>query len=199
MSRWSVVLSTLLLAALAACDGAELGPTASPSSAFPSGPTAAADGPGGSPSGAAGTGASGPTGPAGPGGATGSLTRGAIDLLLSGDVRLETRLERLLTGVVAPSPAGFAVVWTGAGADATTVGLGGGSFLGTEPTSPTLVLSITAQTGQGLFTWTSSAGECEVTLGAVERARFEGSFDCRSLTASTGEVVDASGSFEATG
>lgn len=199
MGRWFVALSTALVFASAACSADETAPSPSPSSAFPSGPSAtgSATGPGDAPTGT--TGHPGPGGASGPGGAQGSLTEGTMELQLSGDVRLETTLRHLLTGVVAPSPAGFAVVWTGAGTDATTVGLGGGSFAGTEPTSPTLVLSITAQTGEGLFTWTSNAGECDVTLGSAERDRFAGSFACRDLAAVTGEVVAASGAFEATG
>src|SRR3990170_4229453 len=98
----------------------------------------------------------------------------------------------------AAPPGGFAVVWSGADTDATTVGIGGGSFLGTQATASTLVLTITAQTADGLSTWVSSAGECEVTLEDAGPDRFAGSFACGGLNSSAGEGVEVSGSFEAT-
>src|SRR4030066_71202 len=64
----------------------------------------------------------------------------AVLARLAGGVGLETSLPRLISGVAAAAPGGFAVVWSGAGMDATTVGIGGGSFRGTQATAPTLVL-----------------------------------------------------------
>lgn len=177
----------------ASCGGDDPAPPASPTSAFPSG-TGSAGGPTGST-------ASGPTGTLpspGPGG-SGDLARGSIDLRIAGDVELRTRLTRLVTGFASPPPGGFAVVWTGEGLDATTVGIGGASFVGTQTSSPTLVLTITAQTADGLFTWVSSAGECEVRLEAAAADRFEGTFMCPGLAATSGTVVDVSASFRATG
>ena len=98
-----------------------------------------------------------------------------------------------------PAPGAFAIVWAAPGADATTVGVGGGSFVGTQASSPTLVLTITAQTTDGLFTWISSAGECEVRLTTADPDRFQGTFACRDLGSSSGQIVDVSASFEATG
>ena len=177
----------------AACGGEDPAPPASPSSALPSG-TGAASGPTGAT-------ASGPTGalPSPNPGGSGDLVQGTLGLRIAGDVELETSLPRLITGVVTPAPGAFAVVWAGAGADATTVGIGGGSSVGTQASSPTLVLTITAQTADGLFTWISTAGECEVGLEAVDADRFQGTFTCHDLTSSSGETVDVAASFRATG
>jgi len=184
----------ILATIVASCDGGDPAPPASPTSAFPS-VTPSAGGP-------TGVTASGPTGslpsPA-PDDVAGTLTEGTLDLRIAGDVELETSLPRLISGVASAPAGGFAVVWSGAGMDATTVGIGGGSFRGTQTTAPTLVLTITAQTPEGLSTWVSSAGECVVTLEDAGPDRFAGSFTCGGLASSVGEVVEASGSFEATG
>jgi hypothetical protein len=177
----------------AACDGSDPVAPTSPTSAFrattsPSRPT----------------GATGPTATGGlpvpdPGDvAAGTLSEGTLRLQIAGAVELTAGLARLLSGVASPPPGGFAVVWS-ADADATTVGIGGGSFVGTRPTSPTLVLSVTAQTSEGLSTWISSDGGCDVTLEEASRARFAGSFACEDIASTAGEVADVSGVFEATG
>jgi len=172
----------------AACGDAEPAAPASPSSAFPSGSSASG------PTGATGSGLTGA-----PGLPSGDVTGGKLDLRISGDVDLEASLPRLISGIVTPAPGALAVVWTGAETDATTVGVGGSSFVGTQPSSSTLVVTITAQTAEGIFTWVSTAGECQVELEAADADRVAGSFACRDLVASTGEVVDASATFSATG
>ncbi|MGZ8612690.1 MAG: hypothetical protein ACXWX0_10545 [Actinomycetota bacterium] len=197
----AAVLACLAMLVVA-CNDDEPVPPASPTSAFPSG-TGTASGPTGtSASGSTGTTASGSTGALpspDPGGGSGHLTRGTVGLQIAGDVELETSLPRLITGVVTTAPGAFAVVWAGAGADATTVGIGGGSFVGTQTSSPTLVLAITAQTADGLFTWVSTAGECEVRLEEADTDRVQGTFACHGLSTGSGEVVDVSASFQATG
>lgn len=185
------LLALAIVAALgAACDDSQPAAPASPTSAFR--PTSS------------------PTGPSGPavtGGlpvpdpgdvAAGTLTEGTLRLEVAGAVELAAGLTRLLSGVASPPPGGFAVVWS-TEADATTVGIGGGSFVGTRETSPTLVLSVTAQTSEGLSTWVSAGGECAVTLEDASRTRFAGSFACEDLASTAGEVADVSGAFEATG
>ncbi|HET9725168.1 MAG TPA: hypothetical protein VFR44_15190 [Actinomycetota bacterium] len=187
------LLALAIVAALgAACSGSEPAAPASPTSAFR--PTTSPP---------AGTGVTGPTVtgglPVDPGDiAAGTLSEGTLRLRITGATELTTELTRLLSGVASPPPGGFAVVWS-ADPDATTVGIGGGSFVGTRPTSATLVLSVTAQTSEGLSTWVSSAGECQVTLVAAGRARFAGSFSCADVTSNAGEVADVAGGFEATG
>jgi hypothetical protein len=134
-----------------------------------------------------------------PPGGDGTLTSGSVSFRLSGDVAVETTLSNLVSGFASAPPGGFALVWTSGGADASVVGIGGGSFTGTRPTAPTLTLSIAAQSDAGVLAFISSAGECSITLDVAEPSRFEGSFRCTALRSATGEVIDASGSFEATG
>ncbi|HEX5950286.1 MAG TPA: hypothetical protein VFZ96_04745 [Actinomycetota bacterium] len=185
------LLALAIVAALgAACDGSDPSVPASPTSGFR--PT---------------TSPTDETGPSVTGGlpvpdpgdvGSGSLTEGTLRLQVAGGVEATAGLTRLLSGVAAPPPGGFAVVWS-ADVDATTVGIGGGSFVGTRPTSPTLVLSVTAQTAEGLSTWVSAGGECDVTLEEASRTRFAGSFACEDLASTAGEVADVSGVFEAAG
>jgi hypothetical protein len=172
----------------ASCATTEPVPPASPSSAFPLGSPASG------PTSVTGSHVTGAVGPA-----SGDLTGGKLELRISGDVDLEASLPRLISGIVTPAPGALAVVWTGAGTDATTVGVGGSSFVGSRSSSATLVVTITARAPQGTFTWVSSAGECEVELGAAGTDRVAGSFTCRDLAASAGEIVDASATFSATG
>ncbi len=200
----AAALGLALVAALGtACDDEPAPPPASPTSALPSA-TSAPTGPTGrtGPSGASGpTGvASGPTGALpSPGSGDGTLSTGRVDLQISGDVRLDATLTNLLSGVVSPPPGGFAVVWTAGGMDATTVGIGGGATVGTHPTSPSLVLSLVAPSAGGLHSWTSTEGECEVTIATAAAARLTGSFTCRDLASTDGAVVDVSATFQATG
>jgi len=185
------------------CDD-EPAPPPFPSSAFPS-PTGTVTGATGGVSGVTGaTGATGTaSGPTGalpsPGSGSGTLTEGRVSLQIAGDVALRATLTNLISGVVSPPPGGFALVWTAGGTDPTTVGIGGATTIGTQPTSSTLVLTIAAQSAAGLHSWTSTAGECDVTTRAATTARFAGSFTCRDLVSTDGRTVDLSGTFQATG
>jgi hypothetical protein len=182
MPRSKIATGTLLATLVLfvdACGGGSASPPASASSAFPdASPTTTSS-------------ASGSPGEEPP--------SDLVHLEMDGDVELEAELTTLISAITEPPPGGFALVWTGEGEDATTVGLGGSSFLGVEPTSATLVLTIATPTAAGVSTWVSSAGECVVTMAAAEPTRFEGSFSCRDLRSDAGEVVDVSGWFEATG
>jgi hypothetical protein len=186
----------------AACSGEEgTGTLPTPSSAFPSesaGPTGI--GSSGATGGSSGqsTGASGlPT--TSPALATGNLTDGELRYELTGAVQLSKTLPVLVTAVYAPPPGGFAIVWTAGGTDASTVGLGGMSFVGTRPTAPTLSLSITAQSADGLWTFLSLDGECDVTIDVAESGALAGGFRCTELVSDDGLAVGVSASFEAVG
>jgi hypothetical protein len=130
---------------------------------------------------------------------TGSLTSGHLTLQLSGDVEVEKTLDNLVSTFYAPPPGGLTIVWTGGDDDATTVGVGGSTFTGTRPSSPELSVSVVAQTPGSFVRFVSTAGECSVTLDVANADRISGSFDCDELVATSGEVVEASASFVATG
>jgi hypothetical protein len=149
-----------------------------------------------------------PTGPAeqtgslptsSPAGGTGNLTSGRLTFQLSGDVEVEKTLATLVNSVYAPPPGGLAIVWTAGGADASTVGLGGSTFTGTRETSPSLSVSVTAQTSRGIARFVSTEGECAITIVVASADEIAGAFECDELVGSSGEVVDASASFVATG
>lgn len=146
--------------------------------------------------------ATGPTGSlptTSPGSATGNLTSGEVTFQLSGDVEVEKTLRSLTNAAYAPPPGGLAIVWTAGGTDASTIGLGGGTFTGTQPTSPRLSVSVTAQTSDGIARFLSVDGECEVTIDVAVQDEISGSFSCTGLVGSAGEVVTVSASFRATG
>jgi len=184
----SAILVALLTLFVTACGGGEAAPPASPSPVLPSGSTT------GSPS------ASGTDGlPTLPPGTGDELIEGSLHLEMSGAVRVEEELTGLITGVAAAPPGAFALVWSDGGSRATTFGIGGASFVGTRPTTSTLVLTIAVQTDSGFATWISSAGECQITIDTAEATAVVGRFRCEDLASSDGEVVDVSGEFRATG
>jgi hypothetical protein len=183
----------LPLAFLGACSKDEPTPVVEPTSAFqPTGATAATG-----PSGATGTTGNLPTATAGA--ATGKVSSGQAAFTLTGDIRTSKTLGDLVSTVYAPPPGGMALVWTAGGNDATTVGLGGISFTGTQPTSPSLSLTITVQDEGAITAFISSAGECTVTIGLASGDQISGAFNCTGLSAGSNVVVDATGSFNAQG
>jgi hypothetical protein len=130
---------------------------------------------------------------------TGKVSSGQAAFTLTGDIRTSKTLANLVSTVYAPPPGGMALVWTAGGNDATTVGLGGISFTGTEPTSPSLSLTITVQDKGAITAFISSAGECTVTIGLASGSQISGAFNCTGLSAGSNVVVDATGSFNAQG
>ena len=183
----------LPLAFLGACSKDEPTPVVEPTSAFqPTGSTGATG-----PSGATGTTGNLPTATAGA--ATGKVSSGQAAFTLTGDIRTSKTLGNLVSTVYAPPPGGMALVWTAGGTDATTVGLGGISFTGTQPTSPSLSLTITVQDEGAITAFISSAGECTVTIGLASGNQISGAFNCTDLSAGADATVDATGSFDAQG
>jgi hypothetical protein len=130
---------------------------------------------------------------------SGDLTSGRLTFQLSGDVEVEKTLETLVSTFYAPPPGGLTIVWTAGGGDATTVGVGGSTFTGTRASSPTLSVSVIAQTSGKIVRFVSTDGECDITIDVADADRVSGGFECDDLVASSGEVVDASASFAATG
>jgi hypothetical protein len=191
---------TVPLLLLPACSDDEPPPVVEPTSAFqPTGSTGST----------AATGSTGTTGETGgtiddlptttPGSATGNISSGEAAFALTGGIRTSKTLRNLVSTVYAPPPGGMALVWTAGGADATTVGLGGVSFTGTQPTSPTLSLTITVQSKNTITTFISAAGECRVTIGLATADQISGAFSCTDLSGGSNEVVDVTGSFNAQG
>ena len=183
----------LPLAFLGACSEDEPMPVVEPTSAFqPTGSTGAT-GPGGT------TGTTGNLPTTTAGAATGKVSNGQAAFTLTGDIRTSKTLGNLVSTVYAPPPGGMALVWTSGGNDATTVGLGGISFTGTQSTSPSLSLTITVQDKGAITAFISSAGECTVTIGLASGSQISGAFNCTDLSAGPGATVDATGSFNAQG
>lgn len=189
MKTVRILLVAGAIATLAACSSGD--GSNSPSPLLPSPATG--------PTGATATGPTASLPTTSPGSATGNLTSGEVTFQLSGDVEAEKTLRSLTSAVYSPPPGGLAIVWTAGGTDASTIGLGGSTFTGTQPTSPTLSVSVTAQTSEGIAQFLSIDGECEVTIDVAVQDEISGSFTCAGLVGSAGEVVSASASFRATG
>jgi hypothetical protein len=186
----------LPLALLSACSKDEPAPVVEPTSAFqPTGSTGATAATG--PTAATGTTGNLPTTTAGA--ATGKVSSGQAAFTLTGDIRTSKALGNLVSTVYAPPPGGMALVWTAGGNDPTTVGLGGISFTGTQPTSPSLSLTITVQDKGAITAFISSAGECTVTIGLASASQISGAFNCTNLSSGPDATVDATGSFNAQG
>jgi hypothetical protein len=133
------------------------------------------------------------------GAATGNISSGQAAFAVAGGIRTSKTLTNLVSTVYALPPGGMALVWTAGGTDATTVGLGGVSFTGTQPTSPTLSLSITLQSRNAITTFISAAGECTITIGLATADQISGAFTCMDLSGGPNVVVDVTGSFNAQG
>ena len=203
-----VVLATASLAV--ACSQDDEAP---PSSALVSGTTGTATGSVDT-TGATGrtgdAGASGSTGEAGasgstgglpttsPGSATGHVNGGTVSFKITGDIKVRRTLDQMVSTVYEQPPGGSLVlVWTAGESNVTTVGIGGASFTGTMPTSPTLTLTLVVQTSAGIAAFQSHAGECEITIDVATKTQIAGTLRCTEFAGATGQVVNVSGSFQA--
>lgn len=185
-----VASSTLL----AACSEDEASPSVSPSSAFPvTGATGPASGP------TAATGLTGVFPTSSPADGTGNLSQGEATFILTGDVQANKVLPTLISSIYTTPPGGMSIVWTAGGTDASVLGIGGLSFVGSKPTAPTLILTFTTQTDAAISTFVSMAGECTITIGVATPDQLAGAFTCADLSGSDGRVVDVTGSFAAHG
>jgi hypothetical protein len=202
LGRLLARITTLVFAAaLASCSNDGPTPVVGPTSAFrPTGSTGTK-----APTGPTSTGSSGPTGatagiPTGSsaGGDPGGVVKGQAAFTVTGDLRTSAALPNLVSAAYAPPPGVLAIVWAAGGADPSNVGLGGVSFTGTKPTSPTLTLTLTVQAKGTIATFVSSAGECSVTIGQASADRLSGAFTCSNLSHGS-TVVGLTGSFNAQG
>jgi hypothetical protein len=178
---------------LAACSDDEPSPSVSPSSAFPATGVTGATGETG------GSGATGILPTTSPARGTGTLSEGEVTFSVTGDAQADRVLSTLISAVYTPPPGGIVLVWTAGGTDASTLGIGGSSFVGSRATAPSLSLTLTVQTEGTISTFTSSAGECTITIDVADEERIGGSFACIDLSGGDGETVDAIGSFSAHG
>lgn len=188
-----VIAALLAPVALASCSEDDPPSTVEPSSAFgETGETGATGGQNGS------TGEP-PSVPPLPTGSTGVVSEGAAALSVSGDIVASKAVGNLVSSVYAPPPGGMALVWTAGGTDATTIGLGGLSFTGSQRTSPTLSLTLSVQTDEDIASFQSMDGECSITIGAAGANQISGTFTCTDLEGDGGQLIDATGSFNAQG
>jgi hypothetical protein len=137
-----------------------------------------------------------PTGSPGP---ASPLTAGGATVVLSGDLTETVALTSLRTPAVwAPPPAPMDVAWeTDAGA---VLRLQGEAFVSLARTSQERVLSFRVGGPGDPLEFSSSAGECSVTITPALPDDIAGVFSCFQLTDAEGTVtVDARGTFAATG
>jgi hypothetical protein len=139
--------------------------------------------------------ASGP--PTGSPGRAVSVTSGRADVTVVGDVR-DARVYAQLTtpAVYAPEAGGITLAWRSDRFEVLTIS--GTVTSGAQPTSSALSVQFMMQQGSKLIAFSSSDGECGVTVETLEETSFRGSFDCAELTSIDGDrTVQAAGSFEA--
>src|SRR3990172_8096304 len=121
---------------LAACSEGEASPSVPPSSAFPAtgvtGPVTGST---------SATGVTGVLPTTSPAEGTGNLSQGEATLSVTGDVRANAVLPTLISSIYTTPPGGMSIVWTAGGTDASTLGIGGLSFVGSKATAPTLILT----------------------------------------------------------
>ncbi len=137
-----------------------------------------------------------PTGSPGPGS---GLNAGQASVSVSGDLTLEVRFSRVATPAVwAPPPAPMNITWQGTSGQ--QLRLSGTSFVSRAETSADRALSFTVVGPNGLVEFSSTTGECSVTITPALPDNMGGVFTCTLLTDVEGvTTVDARGTFIATG
>ncbi|MGZ8624564.1 MAG: hypothetical protein ACXWYQ_10430 [Actinomycetota bacterium] len=143
---------------------------------------------------------------AGPSGVTptstpvaGSVTVGQASLSLSGGINTVVSFGRLATPAEwTPPPGTLALSWSGPGAQVLT--LEGASFTSQIATDTEHRLSFTVNVDGAPVAFSSTAGECTVTISPALPTQMGGSFLCTNLSSADDAVsVNAQGSFSATG
>ena len=136
--------------------------------------------------------------PSGSPGPESPLAIGGATLTLTGDLAMNVGLPTIVTPAVwAPPPAPMDITWSGG---QNLVHLSGTSFVSLAETSPVTVLSFSVQGPEGLVEFTSSAGECSITITPALPDNMAGVFTCTLLTDAAGALtVDARGTFTASG
>ena len=127
------------------------------------------------------------------------LRDGVATLTLSGELALNAAFSSIATPAVwAPPPAPMDVTWLGTGAQ--QLRLSGLSFVSLAPTSAERVLSFTVTGPEGPVAFSSTGGECNITITPALPDNMGGVFICTSLADVEGATtVDARGTFSAAG
>jgi len=137
--------------------------------------------------------------PSGSPGPESPLRDGVATLTLSGELTLNVTFSSIATPAVwAPPPAPMDITWVGNGAQ--QLRLSGFSFVSLGETSAEKVLSFTVSGPDGPVAFSSTAGECNVTITPALPDNMGGVFICTALADVEGATtVDARGTFSATG
>lgn len=177
------MVGALLLFVAAACSQTGIGH--GPSISAP--PTSDSSSPSASPS---------PTGSPGP---ASGLNAGTATLSVSGDLTMSVPFASIATPAVwAPPPAPIDITWQRPTTQ--VLRLSGTSFVSRAETSADHTLSFTVPGPDGPAVFTSTAGECSVTITPALPDNMGGVFTCTQLTDAEGvSTVDARGVFSANG
>jgi hypothetical protein len=137
-----------------------------------------------------------PTGSPGP---ASPLNAGAATLTVSGGLTMSVPFASIATPAVwAPPPAPMDIAWQGPTTQ--VLRLSGTSFVSRAETSSDRALSFTVPGPNGPVVFSSTAGECSVTITPALPDNMGGVFTCTLLTDVEGVMtVDARGVFSATG
>jgi hypothetical protein len=135
--------------------------------------------------------------PTGSPGVTGTVDQGTAAVSTTGGITASVTYPSLSSPAIwTLPPGGFALVWRGQAKQ--ILGLSGTSFAAQQPTSPERVLSFTVRGPDGLVTFTSSEGECQVTISPALPDQMAGTFLCTQVPSEESDViVNAQGSFSA--
>ena len=126
------------------------------------------------------------------------LAVGSATLTLTGDLAVTVSLPAIQTPAVwAPPPAPMDITWAGG---PSIVHLSGTSFVSLAETSALTILSFSVQGPEGPVEFSSSAGECSITITPALPDNMGGVFTCSALTDVAGVLtVAAQGTFSASG
>jgi hypothetical protein len=129
----------------------------------------------------------------------GPLETGGASIAISGDLTLQVSFPILTEpDVWGPPPAPMDLTWNEPVGQ--SLSLSGTSFVSRAATNEEHVLAFVVDGPGGRIEFTSSTGECSVTITPALPDNMGGVFTCTALTDATGGfTVDARGTFSATG
>jgi hypothetical protein len=127
------------------------------------------------------------------------LTTGVATVDVTGDVTINATFSTIVTPAVwAAPPAPMDITWSGDNGQ--KLQLFGTSFVSRVDTSAEHGLSLTIQGPEGILEFTSTEGQCSVTITPALPDDMGGLFSCTGFAEVNGTtVVDVRGTFAATG